>query len=277
MQSITIPSEADIAAINTDSLVWDDLMDGTLTESNAAAIKAVLDQFGDEAININVIEQNAATGKTAKFINDNCAGAANWNIVCTDTFQDTFLTTSEFYTNVGNAPNVYKNSTAGSTEVEFDEAGNAVAFKHLDIHNDNAVVREIDLTVSPEILGVNDMLSEELALVPNTHIVNHAGESIADSGDFQAHVTILSTWLLSNGFPVAEANGARLGIARAFKRLPQNGILILPWFNMAVINEAFWDVTHALQLTGGAHESEYRVNTESDLSGAWQVCVIKKL
>ena len=277
MQSITIPSEAEIAAINTDSLVWDDLMNGTLTESTGAVIKAVLDTVADDAISINIIEQNAGTGKTAKFILDNCADSSNWKIVTTDTFQDTFLTTSDFFTNVGNAPNVYQNTTAGSTEVEFDEAGNAVSFRHLDIHNANAVVREIDLTVPPEPIGVNDMLSENIALVPNAHIVNHAGESVADSGDFVADVTILSTWLLSNGFPVAEANGARLAIARAFKRLPVNGLLILPYFNQSIVNEAYWDVTHALQLTGGLHEVEYRVNTESDLSGAWQVCVIKKL
>ena len=91
MQSITIPSEADIKAIDLDSLVWDDLMDGTLQESMGAAIKAVLDEITETDIVINLAEQNAATGKTAKFIIDNCANAANWKIVSTDMFQDTFF------------------------------------------------------------------------------------------------------------------------------------------------------------------------------------------
>ena len=277
MQSITIPSEADIKAIDLDSLVWDDLMDGTLQESMGAAIKAVLDEISETDIVINLAEQNAATGKTAKFIIDNCANAANWKIVSTDMFQDTFLTTSDYFDNVGNAANVYKNDVSGTTEVEFDEAGNAIMFRQLDIHNNNAVIREIDLTVSPELLGVNDLVNEAVPQVPCTHIVNSAGDSLAAEGTFSPDVEIVFTWLVSNGFPVAEANGARLALIRAFKRLPQNGLLIIPFFGYPLVNEAFWDVSSALQLTGAAHEAEYRLNTEADNSGYWQLGVIKKL
>lgn len=67
MQSITIPSEAEIAAINTDSLVWDDLMNGTLTESTGAAIKAVLDTIGDDAISINICITNAIGVKSSLY------------------------------------------------------------------------------------------------------------------------------------------------------------------------------------------------------------------
>ena len=277
MQSITIPSEADIKAIDLDSLVWDDLMDGTLQESMGAAIKAVLDEISETDIVINLSEQNAATGKTAKFILDNCANAANWKIVSTDMFQDTFLTTSDYFDNVGHATNVYKNDVSGSTEVEFDEAGNAIMFRQLDIHNDNAVVREVDLTVSPELLGVNDLVNEQTPQVPCTHIVNSAGDSLAAEGIYSPDVEIVFTWLVSNGFPVAEANGGRLSLIRAFKRLPTNGILIIPFFGHPVVNESFWDVSQALQLTGSPHEAEYRLNTEADNSGYWQLGIIKKL
>jgi hypothetical protein len=277
MQSITIPSEADIAAIDTDSLVWDDLMDGTLNESTGACIKAILDEIDSTAITININEQNAATGKTAKYINDNCANSSNWKIVSTDQFTDTFLTTSEYFENVGNAANVYKNDTSGSTEVEFDEAGNAVVFRQLDIHNDNAVVRTIDLTVAPEPIGVNDLIAEVFNDVPNSHIVNAAGTALAADGNYAPHVEIVCTWLVSTGFPIAEANGARLAFIRAFKRLPTNGLLIIPSFGIPTVNEAYWDVAQALQLTGVNFEADYRDNTEADGSGYWNVCVIKKL
>jgi hypothetical protein len=277
MQSITIPSEADINAIDTDSLVWDDLMDGTLNEPTGAAIKAILDKVTETAITINISEQNAATGKTAKFINDNCANAANWKIATTDQFTDTFLTTSDFFENVGNAANVYKNDTSGSTEVEFDEAGNASLFRQLDIHNGNSVVREIDLTVAPQPIGVNDLIAEDALVVPNSHIVNAAGEAIEADGSYSPEVEIVCTWLVSNGFPVAEANGVRLALVRAFKRLPTNGLLIVPFFGIPVVNEAYWDVAQALQLTGSNFEVDYLCNTEADGSGYWQLCVIKKL
>ena len=277
MQSITIPSEADINAIDTDSLVWDDLMDGTLSEPTAAAIKAVLDQITDTDITINIVEQNAATGKTAKFINDNVANAVNWKIATTDQFTDTFLTTSDFFDNVGNAANVFKNDTSGSTEIEFDEAGNASLFRQLDIHNNNAVIREIDLTVVPEPIGVNDLMAENSIVVPNSYIVNSAGDSLGADGTFSPQVEIVCTWLVSNGFPVAEANGVRLALIRAYKRLPENGLLIIPFFGIPVVNEAYWDVAQALQLTGSNFESDYISNTEADGSGHWEVCVIKKL
>jgi len=277
MQSITIPSEADINAIDTDSLVWDDLMDGTLNEPTGAAIKAILDQVTETAITINISEQNAATGKTAKFINDNCANAANWKIATTDQFTDTFLTTSDFFDNVGSAANVYKNDTSGSTEVEFDEAGNASLFRQLDIHNGNSVVREIDLTVAPQPIGVNDLIAEDALVVPNSHIVNASGEAIEADGSYSPEVEIVCTWLVSNGFPVAEANGVRLALVRAFKRLPTNGLLIVPFFGIPVVNEAYWDVAQALQLTGSNFEVDYLCNTEADGSGYWQLCVLKKL
>ena len=277
MQSITIPSEADINAIDTDSLVWDDLMDGTLNEPTGAAIKAILDQVTETAITINISEQNAATGKTAKFINDNCANAANWKIATTDQFTDTFLTTGDFFDNVGSAANVYKNDTSGSTEVEFDEAGNASLFRQLDIHNGNSVVREIDLTVAPQPIGVNDLIAEDALVVPNSHIVNASGEAIEADGSYSPEVEIVCTWLVSNGFPVAEANGVRLALVRAFKRLPTNGLLIVPFFGIPVVNEAYWDVAQALQLTGSNFEVDYLCNTEADGSGYWQLCVLKKL
>jgi hypothetical protein len=277
MENITIPSEADINAIDTDSFVWDDLMDGTLTEATASVVKAVLDQVTASDLVVNIVEQNAGTGKTAKFVLDNVASSANWKIVTTDQFVDTFLTTSEFYDNVGNAANAYKNDTSGSMIIDFDEAGNAIGMRQVDIHNNDEVIRELDLTVDPELIGVNDLVNEPVPSVPNTHLVNSADAPLADSGDFTPDVEILQNWIVSFGFPVAEANGVRLAIVKSLKRLPTNGILILPFFGTPLVNEAYWDAIQALNLTGIMTESEFRCNTEADGSGYWQVAVIKKV
>jgi hypothetical protein len=277
MENITIPSEADMQSLDQTTFVWDDAMDGTLTLTTSSALKAVLDEITATDVVINLNEQNAATGKTAKFILDNVPASSNWKIVSTDFFQDTFLTTSEYFDNVGNAANVYKNDLSGSTEIEFDEAGNAVTFRQVDIHNDNAVVRTIDLTTTQELLGVNDLVDEAVNAVPKSHLVNAAGTALDSTGSFVPDVEVLSTWTISNGFPISEANGVRLAMIRAIKRLPTNGLLVIPFFNIPLVNNAYWDVAQALQLTGTTIESEYRMNTESDGSGAWQVCVIKKV
>ena len=111
MANMTLPTEAEVRAIDTSAFVWDDLLDGLLSQAQGQVIKAVCDRM-EAGETICIIEPFQATGKTAKFINDNVTGASNLKIVTSDQYVDTYLTTSEYFKNTGNVANVYKHDTS---------------------------------------------------------------------------------------------------------------------------------------------------------------------
>ena len=91
MANMTLPTEAEVRAIDTSAFTWDDLLDGLLTTGHASVIKAVCDKM-EAGETICISEPFAATGKTAKFVLDNVTGASNLKIVTSDTYVDTYLT-----------------------------------------------------------------------------------------------------------------------------------------------------------------------------------------
>lgn len=275
MQNISLPTAAEIDSVDQEAFIWDDLMDGVLTEPNGAVIKAVLDLCPVGTV-VDISEQNAGTGKTAKFINDNVVNSSGFKIVTSDVFSDTFMTSSDFWDNVDNATNCYKCDMAGTTTVQFDESGSAVSVQLVDIYNDNAVISDIDLTGPAPVLGINDLSNYTGVIVPNSAVKDKDDVAISDSGLYTPDVQIFLPWIVSNGFPAFEKEGIKNTIARQFNRLPINGILIITNFHIPSVNQSFWSVKDAMTLTGKGMECQWVLNSETDNTGYWQAAVIKR-
>lgn len=278
MANITLPSETDVRAVDANAFVMDDLMDGLITEGQGQVIKLVAESL-ESGDTINIHEMNAGTGKTAKFILDNVTGAANLNIVTTDAFVDTYLTTSDFYDNVGNASNCYKNDVGVLQRTNFNEGGTAVSVDTLDAFgsNANAIVSTVTLANAPTLLGVNDLASFQHPAIPNTHIVNSSNASLSSSGNFASHeLTIFTPWPVGMGFPDHEQNAVRRHLASFWNKTPSGGGIIVLNFHLPTVQSPFWDTFNAMTNTGNFWTSAYLLNSETDNSGYWQAAVIKK-
>ena len=275
MQNISLPTAADVDSVDQEAFIWDDLMDGTLTAPQAALIKAVLDRC-PAGTTVDLSEQNAGTGKTAKFINDNVTTSQDLKIVTTDAFSDTFMTTSDFWENVNNASNCYKNDTMGQTVIEFDESGSAVGIQLIDVFNDNAVISTADLNSAPTVLGINDLSNYTGVVVPNSAVVDKDGVAISDSGLYSPDVNVFAPWIISSGFTAFEKEGVKQAMAKLFNRLPVNGIMIILQFHIPFVNQSFWSVKDAMTLTGKSMECSWLMNSETDGSGYWQAAAIKR-
>ena len=278
MSNITLPDEAAVRAVDQSAFVTDDLMDGLLTDPHGAVIKLVVESLDSGDI-INIHEMNAGTGKTAKFIVDNCSNQADLKIATTDIYNDTYLTTSEYFDTVANASNVYKNDTSSLQRTNFDEGGSAISVDSLDAFgaNANAILSTVTLADSPTLLGVNDLASFTHPDIPNSHVVNHAGTAIDSSGNFDSYnLGIYYPWPVSMGFAEHEKNTARKIIASMFNRTPSGGGFIIFNFQLPFVQTAFWDTMNAMTNTGKFWTSEWVLNSETDNSGYWQAAIIKK-
>lgn len=278
MANITLPTESQVRDVDANAFIVDDLMDGLITDPQGQVIKLVAESVSANAT-IHINEINAGTGKTAKFILDNVNNSSNVNIVTTDTFIDTYLTTSDFFDNVGNASNCYKNDISSLTRTNFNEGGTAISVDQLDAFgsNANAILSTVTLSESPTLLGVNDLSNYEHQQIPNTNVVNHANATLASSGNFdEAELCIFFPWPVSMGFPEHEVNANRKHLASMFNRCPTGGGIIIFNFHLGPVQTAFWDVMNAMKNTGKFWTSEWLLNSETDNSGYWQAAVIKK-
>jgi len=278
MANITLPTETEVRAVDANAFVMDDLMDGLITDGQGQVIKLVAESL-DSGDKINIHEMQSGTGKSAKFILDNVVGSANLSIITTDIFVDTYLTTSDYYENVGNASNVYKNDVSSLQRTNFNEGGTAISVDTLDAFGSNAdaIVSTITLANAPTLLGVNDLSSFEHPAIPNSHIVNQANTSLASSGNFGDYdLTIFTPWPVTMGFLDHEKNAIRLHLANMFNKTSSGGGIILFNFHLPYVQEPFWDVMNALTNTGNNWTAEYLLNSETDNSGYWQAAVIKK-
>ena len=70
MANMTLPTEAEVRAIDTSAFTWDDLLDGLLSQGQGQVIKAVCDRM-DAGETICIAEPFQATGKTAKDVVSN--------------------------------------------------------------------------------------------------------------------------------------------------------------------------------------------------------------
>ena len=276
MTDITLPNETQVRAVDQDAFTWDDLMDGLITESQGAVIKLVVEQLDSDEV-INISEQYAGTGKTAKFILDNCTNSANIKIATADIFTDAYLTTSDYFTNVGNAANVYKLDLSGRNRINLDEGGNPVSVDLLDIWgaDPTVVIRNTVLADAPIVLGTND-LANKTTDIPKSVIKNSSDVALAASGDAKYDAVIYNPWPVSMGQAAHELNSQKETMASLFNNLNSGGAMLITSFMMPSIQEAFWAVFNAMTNTGRLWTAEYVLNSEDDDTGYWQAAIIRK-
>lgn len=276
MTDITLPNETQVRAVDQDAFTWDDLMDGLITESQGAVIKLVVEQLDSDAV-INISEQYAGTGKTAKFILDNCTNSANIKIATADIFTDAYLTTSDYFTNVGNAANVYKLDLSGRNRINLDEGGNPVSVDLLDIWgaDPTVVIRNTVLADAPIVLGTND-LANKTTDIPKSVIKNSSDVALAASGDAKYDAVIYNPWPVSMGQAAHELNSQKETMASLFNNLNSGGAMLITSFMMPSIQEAFWATFNAMTNTGRLWTAEYVLNSEDDDTGYWQAAIIRK-
>ena len=281
MANMTLPTEAEVRAIDTSAFTWDDLLDGLLSQGQGQVIKAVCDRM-EAGETICIAEPFQATGKTAKFILDNVTGADNLNIVTSDQYVDTYLTTSDFYKNTGNVANVYKHDTSASSEIIYNGDGDATHIKFYDANTDPSspsLLREHDFSQDPTPLGTNDLSNFSIVWPSLSRIVNHAGDSLgadttADS--FNPDVWNINPWIVNMGYPNFDLDQSKRQVAYIFNKMSAGEVFILNHFHIPNVNNGFWAAMNAMTATGKNWSVEYLLNTESDGSGAWQACAVKK-
>jgi hypothetical protein len=282
MANMTLPTEAEVRAIDTSAFTWDDLLDGLLTTGHASVIKAVCDKM-EAGETICISEPFAATGKTAKFVLDNVTGASNLKIVTSDTYVDTYLTTSDYFTNTGNAGNVYKHDSTGSTEIIYNEDGDAISIKMFDVNTDpaNPTLRREHTFAGDTVtaLGTNDLASHSITWPALSSIKNSSDELLGASStpdSFNPDVWVIIPWVVNMGYPNFDLDNQKRTFAYIFNKMEAGEVFLITHFNIPNVNTAFWATMNAMTATGKNWSVEYLLNTEADNSGAWQAAVVKK-
>ena len=281
MANMTLPTEAEVRAIDVSAFVWDDLLDGLLSQAQGQVIKAVCDRM-EAGETICIIEPFQATGKTAKFINDNVTGASNLKIVTSDQYVDTYLTTSDYFKNTGNVSNVYKHDTSSAVEMVYNADGDATHIKFWDANTDPAnpiLKREHAFADTPVALGTNDLSNHTIVWPRETQIKNHADENLGTGdnvGDFNPDVWIIVPWIVNLGNPEFDKDNHKRTFAQIFNKMETGEVYVVMNFHMPGVNEAFWAAMNAMTATGKNWSVEYLMNSETDNSGYWQAAVVKK-
>ena len=273
--AFTLPTEADVRAVDTTEFIWDDIADGTLTMEQAAVLKIFADQMTADQI-ILLKEDNAGTGKTAKFIIDNANNDANIpKIIVQDTFTNTFLYCDDFWETVENDPRVYQNPQLPNT-VNYNEAGEVIATT---MHYPNGATTEIDLTKDPE--PVSDAfyggLTTDASYLPE-RIVNVDSNPIgAEGDDLVADLAVIFPFPISLGFQEHERKGMLSKMCATFNKLPIGGVMIVFDIIYARINEPLWDMFRILDGAGRTYERDYFLSIKHPVGGPFKGIAIKRL
>jgi hypothetical protein len=276
MTDITLPNETQVRAVDQDAFTWDDLMDGLITESHGAVFKLVVEQMDAGGI-LSINEQYAGTGKTAKFVLDNATNGADIKVITADIFTDAYLTTSEYFDNVGSAANAYKLDLSGRTRINLDEGGSPVSVDQLDLWGEDptAVISNIVLANDPIVLGTND-LANKITDIPKNVIKNAADVALAESGNLKYDCVIYNPWPVSMGQAAHELNSMKETMASLFNNLNSGGAMVVTAFHLPAIQTAFWTTMNAMTNTGKLWTAEYVLNSEADNTGYWQTAIIRK-
>ena len=282
MANMTLPTAAEIDAIDDSAFTWDDLLDGTLSEAQGKVIKAVVEKMTNGET-LNLVEPYAATGKTAKFIIDNATNQADLKIVTSDTFIDTFLTTSDYFSNTGNVANVFKHDTSAMSEIVYNEAAEAVSIKYFDPYTDPSADPVLKTTVvladATPTMTMNEIAALSRAWNPESSCVAHDGTLLGSStaeGSFNPDVWIINPWIPNMGYPELDVYQQTRNFATIFNKMESGEVMAILNFHMPNVNEAFWAAFNPMTLTGREWTSEWCLNSESDNSGYWQAALIKK-
>jgi len=282
MANMTLPTAAEIDAIDDTAFTWDDLLDGTLTELQGKLIQSVVEKMATGEV-LNIVEPYAATGKTAKFIVDNASNQAGVKIVTSDTYIDTFLTTSDYFSNTGNVANVFKHDTSATAEIVYNEAAEAVSVKYFDPYTDPdadpELITTITLADAVPTLTMNEISQLTRTWASESLCVAHDGTKLGDSttaGTFNPDVWVINPWIPNMGFPELDVYTQTKMFATIFNKMETGEVMAILNFHIPNVNEAFWAAMNPMTLTGKNWTSEWCLNSESDNSGFWQGALIKK-
>ena len=165
MPNITLPTEAERAAVDLDSFTWSNSEPGALTKPHGALIKLIIDQL-ESGEGVQVISPARGTGKTPKFIVQNTTNGANLKIVIRDDFSEAKTddgsghgnntTRSNVKVLLGSIDNVYLQDMAGVITFESDKT--TVNYTNTQT---SANIETVDTSVTPKTF--DSMTDEEIA------------------------------------------------------------------------------------------------------------------
>ena len=279
---MTLPTAAEIDAIDDSAFTWDDLLDGTLSEAQGKVIKAVAEKMTANEV-LNLVEPYAATGKTAKFIIDNATNQADLKIVTSDSYVDTFLTTSDYFSNAGNVANVFKLDTSETAEIVYNEAAEAVSVKYYDPYTDPNAEKVLRSTIvladAVPTMTMNEISDLTRAWASESDCVAHDGTKLGSSttaGSFNPDVWVINPWTPNMGYPDLDIYNQTRMFATIFNKMETGEVMVILNFHIPNVNQAFWAAMNPMTLTGKEWTAEWCSNSESDNSGYWQAALIKK-
>ena len=171
MPNITLPTEAERAAVDTSSFTWSNSEPGSLTKPHGALLKLIGDQL-ESGEYVQVISMSRGTGKTPKFIAQNTTNGADLKIVLRDDFGENKGANALEQNKVGSFSTFVDSTSRANVKVLLGSVDN-VYLQDLDgvIVNNNFVVTYTNTETGAEIVTLdksgactpfNDMTTEEL-------------------------------------------------------------------------------------------------------------------
>ncbi len=309
MPTINLPTEAERAAVDTSAFTWSNSEPGNLTKPHGALVKLICDQL-ESGEGVQVISPNRGTGKTPKFIVENCTNGANLKVVMRDNFAEnkgatvaeenktgpyeTFINaTSRANVKVllGSIDNVYLQDMDGVISFESDLT--TVTYTNTET---SSIIEQVDTLVNPTTF--DNMTDEQIATeIAKESVDFHTKEVLLNKDDekldgggsdkFAPDVILVcpppnltSAYLGFEGDAAVRGEAwlkreVSIGVTRLFNKLPVGGVLIYDKIHFERVNGAINDALEKLDPT--KYDSCMYNNTESDYTGAYQSMAIKKL
>ena len=300
MPNITLPTEAERAAVDTDAFTWSNSEPGSLTKAHGALTKLITDQLASGE-GVQIISVSRGTGKTPKFIVQNSTNGADLKIVLRDDFSEgrtdpgagfaDACSRSNVKVLLGSIDNVYLQDMDGV--IGWTEGSTTVTYTNTIT---GALLETYDTSSDPTAFA--DMTDEDIATLVNNNFQDfHTKEVLLNKDDakldgggsdkFAPDVIMVcpppqfSTEYL--GFTGDAATRAEkwlkrdisLGVTRLFNKIPVGGVLIYDKIHFERVNGAIQDAL--AKLDPATYDSCLYNNTEADYTGAYQSIAIKKL
>jgi len=301
MPTITLPTEAERAAVDTSGFTWSNSEPGNLTKAHGALVKLITDQLASGE-GVKVLSPGRGTGKTPKFIVENSTNGANLKIVMKDDFSEAKTddgsgngnnnTRSNVNVLLGSIDNVYLQDMAGVIGWTLGETD--VVYTNT---TTSAVLQTLDTASMPTLFG--DLTDEELAaqIANDISVDFHTKEELLnkddaklDGGGSDKFIPDLvmycpapqftTTYLGLEGDAATRAEAwmkreLSTTLHRLFSQLPVGGVLLYDKIHFERVNGALQDAL--AKLDPATYDSCLYNNTEADYTGAYQSMAIKKL
>jgi hypothetical protein len=310
MPTITLPTEAERAAVDTTGFTWSNSEPGNLTKAHGALVKLITDQLASGE-GVKVLSPGRGTGKTPKFIVENSTNGADLKIVMKDNFADnkadtvaeanktgpysTFVNaTTKANVNVllGSIDNVYLQDmngvigwTLGETDVTYTNTTTSAVMQTLDTASmptpfadltDEEIAAQVANDINVDFHTKEELLNKDDAKLDG----GGSDKFIPDVVMFCPAPQLTSTYLQLDGDAATRADAwlkreLSCTLHRLFTQLPVGGVLIYDKIHFERVNGALQDAL--AKLDSATYDSCLYNNTEADYTGAYQSMAIKKL